>query len=320
MPEYDSPWKEVVDQQTRLAFGFLFPLVEQDTDWSEEVDSLDHELRKMAPAGPTGRRLADKLLKVKSLSGDDRYLHFEVQAQPQGGFERRVYVYHYRGDDRFGLPVESLVVLADEDPGWRPTTYSVQLKYTRLTFEFKPVKLLDWAGRREELASHPNPMGLFVLAHLEAQRTRQDVEERAAAKLGLILKLLERKLDGEEMRHWYKYLDWFLDLPPELERQVWAKVGRHEQEGKMPFVTFAERYGEEKGLRKGELKGLLAGLEAILEVKFKEEGLALMPALRQVEEPATLEAILNEARKAVSLEDVRRHLPNGGPAGNGAAP
>jgi hypothetical protein len=55
-------------------------------------------------------------------------------------------------------------------------------------------------------------------------------------------------------------------------------------------------------------------------VKFKEEGLALMPALRQVEEPATLEAILNEARKAVSLEDVRRHFPYGGPAANGAAP
>jgi hypothetical protein len=178
-----------------------------------------------------------------------------VQAQPQEGFGRRVYVYHYRGDDRFGLPVESLVVLADEDPDWRPNTYAVQLKYTRLTFEFEPVKLLDWADRREELASHPNPMGLFVLAHLEAQRTRQDVKERAAAKLGLILKLLERKLAEEDLRHWYKYLDWFLDLPPELEKKVWAEVGRHEQEGKMPFVTFAERHGREQGKLEGERKG-----------------------------------------------------------------
>jgi hypothetical protein len=140
-------------------------------------------LRQIAVEGEVGLRLADKLIKVRTLSGDERILHMEVQAQPRKEFERRASIYHYRGDDRFGIPPDALVILADNDPTWRPTTYQVQLKRTKLTFEFQPVKLLDWADRKDELREHENPMGLFILAHLEAQRTHNDEAERARIKL-----------------------------------------------------------------------------------------------------------------------------------------
>src|SRR4051812_27119703 len=130
MADYDSPWKDAADHLLPGLLGFLFPEVGEDADWAEGYDPLEQELRKLAPEGETGKRLADKLVRVRSRSGDDRYLHLEVQGQPQTHFERRVFVYHYRGDDRFGLPTEMLVVLADDDPAWRPTTYAVQLKYT----------------------------------------------------------------------------------------------------------------------------------------------------------------------------------------------
>ena len=60
------------------------------------------------------------------------------------------------------------------------------------------------------------------------------------------------------LRLWYRWLDWFLDLPAEVEKKVWQEVMRLQQGKKMPFVTYAERYGMEKGL----LQGLLAGLMA----------------------------------------------------------
>jgi hypothetical protein len=181
MAEYDSPWKELIDQRTRLVLDLLFPAVEQDTDWSHDWDSLDQELQKLYPEGKAGKRLADKLLKVRSRSGDDRYLHFEVQGDPQDDFERRMFVYQYRGDGRFGLPMEALVILADDDPKWRPTRYVVQLRYTRLAFEFRPVKLLDWAGRTDELLAQANPVGLFLVAHLKSRQTRGDPEDAPAS-------------------------------------------------------------------------------------------------------------------------------------------
>src|SRR5207249_4371392 len=133
--------------------------------------------------------------------------------------------------------------------------YRVQLKRTRLTFEFEPVKVLDWADREEELREHPNPVALFVLAHLKSQRTREDPDERARVKLDLILRLHERKLDAEELRQWYRYLDWLLALPKEHESRVWDEVERAEKEKQMPFITYAERHGMERGLEKGLEKG-----------------------------------------------------------------
>src|SRR3954471_20859618 len=123
MPDYDSPWKEVLDQQPQRALGFLFPDVEAEIDWTHDVESLEQELRQIAPSGEVGDRLADKLLKVRTRSGDERILHAEVQGRKQDHFERRVYVYGYRSDDRFGIPAEALVVLADDNSTWRPTRY-----------------------------------------------------------------------------------------------------------------------------------------------------------------------------------------------------
>src|SRR5436190_238892 len=129
MTSFDSPWKEALDLYLRQLLALLFPKVEQEVDWSQGYESLEQEFRPMIPEGEMGLRLADKLIRIHTLAGDDRILNVEVQAQPRQEFPRRVYVYHYRSDDRFSGPPESLVVLADDDPGWRPTTYEVRLNY-----------------------------------------------------------------------------------------------------------------------------------------------------------------------------------------------
>jgi hypothetical protein len=216
-------------------------------------------------------------------------------------FERRTFVYHYHADDRFKLPPEALIVLADENPRWRPTTYAVALKRTRLTFEVTPVKLLDWRGREDELRSHPNVMALFVLAHLEALRTRGDDEERARVKLDLYRRLVDRKLDDQDRYHWHKFLDWLLPLPLPMEKALLEEVRSYAGEKKMPYVTSAEKLAR--------MDGLLEGLRTALTIKFGEGGLALMPSLQQVYEPDSLAAILKATADAATLDDVRKLLP-----------
>jgi hypothetical protein len=127
----------------------------------------------------------------------------------------------------------------------------------------------------------------------------------------LILNLLGRKLDREEMRQWYRWLDWLLDLRPEHAKALWQELGRLEKEKHVPFVTYAERYGMEKGLVKGRVEGLLAGLETALELKFGAPGLEPLPTLRQVDDPARLAGVLQALRQAASLDDLRKMLPGG---------
>jgi hypothetical protein len=308
MPNYDSAWKEALEWFLRLLLALLFPKVEQDVDWTLGYESFEQELRPLIPEGETGLRLAVKLFRVHTLHGDERSLNVEVQAQPRQEFSRRVYVYNYRSDDRFSGPPESLVVLADDNPDWRPTTYEVRLHYVRMTFVFEPVKLLDWAQRKDELRRHENPMALFILAHLEAQRTHGDDEERARVKLDLLVLLAERTLDEDDWRHWHRFLSWLLNLPAELDDQVFAQAkALTKKEEVMGPVGYAERY-ELRGRTEGKIVGLLAGIEAVLEVRFGVAGLDLMPEVRKVETPERLSEVLQAAKASPTLDDVRKLL------------
>ena len=66
----------------------------------------------------------------------------------------------------------------------------------------------------------------------------------------------------------------------------------------MPFLTTPERIGLKKGL--------LEGIELGLEVKFGAEGLALMPEIRELQDPGVLEAVLEAIETASSPDEVRR--------------
>jgi hypothetical protein len=306
----DSPYKEMLDQELALLLAFFLPDAHADLDWARDVDSLEQELRHIVPQADEGKRIADKLIRAyRRHSGDPRYFHIEAQGQPDADFPRRMHVYNYRADERFGQHVVSVVFFCDDDPSWKPTCYvATQYGCTR-TLEWVAVKLLDWRGREAELERHPNPIALFVLADLESRRTRGDAEERARVKLRLISLLHERKMEAEAVLHWYRYFDWFLPLPEELEARLWQEVRRQEEGSKMPFVTFAERYGRQQGLR--------AGLEVALELKYGAEGAAFLAGLPALTNAETLEALLQAIKAGASLDDLRKLLPANGPPGNG---
>jgi hypothetical protein len=75
-------------------------------------------------------------------------------------------------------------------------------------------------------------------------------------------------------------------------------VDKIQEEKRMPYVTSIERVGRRAGLREG--------IESSLRVRFGEEGLKLMPEIREIHEEEKLEAILKALETAVSVDDVRR--------------
>ena len=131
---------------------------------------------------------------------------------------------------------------------------------------------------------------------------RQDMTRRGQAKLELTRQLYERGYHRQEVLDLYRFIDWLPQLPEELEAQVSQEIVQYEEAQHMTYISTAERLGHQKGLR----EGLMAGLALALELKFGRAGLDLVPELRQIEDPAVLQAVGERLKTANTLDELRR--------------
>ena len=121
-----------------------------------------------------GKRLVDKLIRVQSLTGEERWvlIHLDVQGNPEDAFAQRLFEYYYRLYDRYKKPIITLAVLTDNNPRWRPERHQIKIWNVEIiTFRFFAVKLLDYAEQQDKLEATDNPFGIVVLAHLAAHKT-----------------------------------------------------------------------------------------------------------------------------------------------------
>jgi hypothetical protein len=227
-----------------------------------------------------------------------------TEGQEEADFGRRMYVCNYRLFDRYNRLVVSLAVLADERPGWRPDRFGYSLWGCTVGFQFPVVKLLDYAAEEANLEASANPFAAVVLAHLKTQQTRQDPETRRAWKLRLVKGLHERGLGAPDIGHLFRFIDWMMDLPANLDEQFWQEVHQYEEEKRMPYITSVERIGIKKGL--------LEGIELGLELKFGAEGLKLLPEIRELTNHEVLRAVL-QAIKTAKTPDELRQIWHGSP-------
>lgn len=250
----------------------------------------------------SGRRYVDKLVKVWTKSGEERWvlIHVEVQAARDADFSRRMYVYNYRIFDRYNRPVASLAVLADDDPNWRPNEFRQELFGCETAICFPTAKLLDFAMSEGELEASPNPFSKVVLAHLKALQTQADPAGRHAWKIRLVRSLYECGLSAKDVRELFRVIDWLMVLPPTLRKLFWRDAEKIRKEKSMPYISTPEHVGEERGLRKA--------IAIALRVRFGEDALSLMADIGQVCGEEELLRILETAQSATSLDDVRRAL------------
>lgn len=219
-PDYDSPWKEILDDYFEDFMAFFFPEAHAAIDWQRGVEFFDKELQKIVADAALGRRYADKLAKVWLKSGDAVWvmIHVEVQGQQETGFELRIYIYNRRIFERYNAPVASFAILTDDDPDWRPVEYRQQLFGTITNFQFEAAKLLDHETRWPELEANPNVFAVVAMAHLRVINTRRNIGARLEWKLQLTKLLYERGYDRLTVARLFKFLDWLMWLPKELQR------------------------------------------------------------------------------------------------------
>jgi hypothetical protein len=79
--QFDSPWKEILEVYFEDFLLFFFPQIHAEIDWSRGYDFLDQELAQVVRDAELGKRLADKLVKVWKLTGEETWVlvHIEIQ-------------------------------------------------------------------------------------------------------------------------------------------------------------------------------------------------------------------------------------------------
>ena len=278
----------------------LFPQVHRQIDWSQCPESLDKEFQQVIRDAEVGRRYVDKLVKVWTNEGEERWvlIHVEVQTTPEAEFAQRMYVYNYRIFDRYNRAVASLAVLADDDANWRPNEYRSSLFGCEATLRFPVVKLLELAAQQGVLETSANPFAKIVLAHLKARETRDNLADRHDWKINLVRGLYTSGLNAKDVRELFRLIDWMMELPDPLNNLFWQEVDQIQEEKRMPYVLSIERVGRQAGLREG--------IETALKIRFGEAGLQLMPEIRTIYDENQLRAILRILETAASPEEVRR--------------
>ncbi len=307
MPEFDGPWKEALTALFRHLLRLYRPAEAAQVDWQRGLDSLETEMQKLLPASQTGVKRIDKLFKAYLHTGEVRYYHVEVQCWVDSDFEHRVYIYSSVAELFCGDPVDSLIVLGDNDPDWLPGGYAWERACSRKDFSFQPLKLLRWRGKEEDLFHSDNLFALFILAHLQAWATESNDEARADSKLRLLLRSCSLKMSAEDevdRPALLRLIDWLLPLPPQRNDPIWQKI-REVREGQtMPFVSWFEEQIEQ-----AEVKSLHKGIALGLELKFGSDGQALATEVEKQTDLEWLRRFFDAIRPAQSLEDLRKLLP-----------
>ncbi|MBF0414501.1 MAG: DUF4351 domain-containing protein [Magnetococcales bacterium] len=300
---FDVPWKDILEGYFPEFLAFFLPVAHEGIDWERGFEFLDKELSRITRDSQIGDRRMDKLVKVWRRDGVELWvlIHIEIQGNRQANFTERMYVYQYRAYDLYQVPVVGLAILADEEEGWRPTEFRYDLWGTKQSYQFTSVKLLDYP--ETDLEKSTNPFAIVTLAHLQAKKTKHRAGDRYQEKRRLIRGLYQSGFNRQQVIDLFRFIDWVLYLPEELDDRLLAEIATFEENQKMPYITSVERIGMRKGEQIGEQRGEAKMLTRMLQRRFGSVPDWASEKITKAEPPA-LEDWSLRIFDAQSLDDV----------------
>ena len=116
-----------------------------------------------------------------------------------------------------------------------------------------------------------NPFAVVVMAHLKTLRTSRSLEDRFDWKLRLVKSLYEKGYSKKDILELFRFIDWLMKLPDDLDRRFDETLTQYEEEKKMPYVTSVERIGIQKGIQLGIEQGIEQGIQRGIEQGIRVE-------------------------------------------------
>ncbi|WP_343729714.1 DUF4351 domain-containing protein [Duganella sp.] len=271
---YDIPWKITITHAFRAFTAFFFTGIHARIDWSKRPRFRDKELAKIGFGDAPDHMIADKLAEVCLRDGSAEWilLHIEVQSQRDTRLTQRVLDYNYRISNEYGRPVTSLVLLADDDPNWRPQAFHREQLGLVQHLSFGTAKLLDHAGHNDALLASHNPFAWLTLVHLSTQQSRHNPRQLYADKLRLTALLFKHRWHRKRIITLFNAMNWMMVLSQPHQRRYWQAILQLEEEQKMKLMNPLEQMffddGVEQGLEQGRKEGAVMLLERQLTQRF----------------------------------------------------
>ena len=193
----DELWKIIIPTLWAPFLRFCMEDWVDKIDFTREPDFLDKELKRLMPRGKAKNRVVDVLMRVYLKNGESKIflLHIEVQGYFDPKFEYRLYQYYYRISDFLQEPIETLAILIDDDPEYRPYEYRQVLGQTEMNFKFRMFKLLDNPPRYIGKEDNPFSVVFEVAWYGIKQNMLKNDEDLMTLKFRLIKRLLENKTE-----------------------------------------------------------------------------------------------------------------------------
>jgi hypothetical protein len=205
-----------------------------------------------------------------------------------------------------------LAVLTDSRKNWRPDRYGYELCGCKVELVFPVAKLLDYRESWDGLEKSDNPFSVAVMAHLKHLETRRDMDNRLKWKSSLVKMLYQRGYRREDILELFRFIDWILRLPEDMEERFSDEIYRYEEDMRMPYVTSVERRGMQQGIRRGALLTFREAVMNVLEARFGVIPKSVKNRIGLIDDPELLKMLHGKAVVANSLKDFKEILGGAG--------
>ncbi len=208
----DELWKAIIPM---LWVHFIHFCLE---DWVDKIDFtkkpefLDKELKRLRLRAKSKNRAVDFLVRVHLKDGTTKTLlfHIEIQGYADGKFGERLFQYYYRIGDLLQEPIETLVIMIDDDPTFLPCEYKQSCGQTAVHFTFRMFKLLDNAPPYYGKEDNPFSVVFETAWYALKQNKLRTDDDLMNLKFRLIKRLIENRIDTETIYAILEFINIYL--------------------------------------------------------------------------------------------------------------
>lgn len=252
--DHDGLYKELLRTYFREFMELFFPEAAEMIDFGY-VEFLSEEV-VVDIAGGTKKRL-DILVKTR-LKGEEAFIlvHQEPQSYYQQEYPERMFIYAARLYEKHRLRVLPIAVLSHDQQVDEPAAFGWSLPFLNvLRFQYYRLQLRKFNWR--DYIHSDNPVAAALLSSMSYNE-----EDKIQLKLEFVRMITRMQLDPARMELLTVFLETYLPLKEEEERQVWQEVeriygerGEEIMEWKTSFEKLAEKKGKQEGIKEGKQKG-----------------------------------------------------------------
>ena len=273
----DILWKGIIEDFFEEFLCFFYPEAPDIFDFSKDFEFLDKELEQMMFPSSSKRRIADKLVKVYTKEGEEKWVlvHLEVQGYEDKEFAERMFTYYYRIWDKYRQKIAALTIFTDDVENYRPNKFEMSFLDTSLNFSYKTIKLSDY--QPEDFQKSDNTFAIVMeTAWYGLAKNKLSDENLFSLKLDLARRLSKKGFPKETFGKICSFIKMYVSFEkPELISKLDNEIDSINKNVRTMGILEAiqeeiKKQAIEEGLEQGIEQGIEQGVEIGAKKNLKE--------------------------------------------------